>query len=91
MEESLSDVLPGLKRISNREITDYDNGKVVNLLDLNMGLIKQVRYYADDGKNVTAIILSEYEEFFNELYNHTVNLITINELKDTMKQAGIER
>ena len=91
LEESLSDVLPGLKRISNREITDYDNGKVVNLLDLNMGLIKQVRYYADDGKNVTAIILSEYEEFFNELYNHTVNLITINELKDTMKQAGIER
>lgn len=66
--ESLADALPGVKRISNREFTDYDNGKVVNLLDLNLGLIKKAKNYCMEGQMIALIILSEYEEFFENYF-----------------------
>jgi DNA-binding MarR family transcriptional regulator len=68
---SLRDTLPGLKRISNREFTDYENGKVVNLLDLNLGLIKKAKNYAMEGQLITLIILSEYKEFFEEYFSNS--------------------
>ena len=68
MFESLADALPGVKRISNREFTDYDNGKVVNLLDLNLGLIKKAKNYCMEGQMIALIILSEYEEFFENYF-----------------------
>lgn len=95
LEQSLieTETLPGLKRISNREITDFENGKIANLLDLNIGLIKQVKYYADEGKNMSAIILAEYKKFFNELFEGKVDFIEIEKsvLENAMKDAGIER
>lgn len=78
MEETLKDKLPGLKRISNREITQHDNGEVVNLLDLNVGLIKLTKMKADDGKWITAIVLDKYEKYFREYFNDNIDLVTIN-------------
>lgn len=75
---SLRNTLPGIKRISNNEFTDYGNGKVVNLLDLNLGLIKKAKNYSMEGQLITLIILSEYKNFFEEYFaNSDVMFIDI--------------
>ena len=78
LENSLRDKLQGLNKISNREITQYENGEVVNLLDLNVGLIKSTKLKADDGRWITAIVLDKYEEYFSNYFNDNIELVKIS-------------
>ena len=78
-DESLKKTLIGLKRISNREFIDCDNGKVVSLLDLNLGLIKKAKIYAMEGQAITLIVLDKYKTYFEDYFkNSDVAFVSIS-------------
>jgi hypothetical protein len=65
--------------ISNRKLIEYENGYIVNILDLNLGIIQTVFEMSRKGKNITVICRQKYITFFNNLFQQKVEFITISD------------
>jgi len=71
INEKLSDLLG--TPVSNLEFKNFKDGYIINLLDLNLGLIKATHELIFKKKKVYVLCMLEQEEMFKELFTKTIN------------------
>lgn len=66
--------------VTNRELTVFNDGYIISLLDLNMGNIKMVMEYMTlkNAKPVTVVWLDEYEDVFEIIFKNRVSHVGVS-------------
>lgn len=64
-------------KVSNKVFEKYNDGLITSILDLNLGLIKDIRQRINEGEKITVICLEDYIPFFNKLFREQTDFITV--------------